>query len=69
MKPYRFILIALPAILLFSCVSSKKFKAAQNEYTILQTRYTSLQGELNTCNDDKANLNGLKTGWKMIMLC
>ena len=29
---------------------------------ILQTRYTSLQGELNTCNNEKANLNRLKTG-------
>src|SRR5689334_16659211 len=62
MKIHALVLPAVTAIVLCSCVSSKKFKAAQNEYTILQTRYTSLQGELNTCNDDKANLNRLKTG-------
>jgi len=56
------LLVLFLALSLFSCVSSKKFKAAQNEYTILQTRYTSLQGELNTCNDEKANLNRAKTG-------
>jgi chemotaxis protein MotB len=47
---------------LFSCVSSKKFKTAQNEYTILQTKYAGLEGELNACNEDKANLNRQKTG-------
>jgi chemotaxis protein MotB len=61
MKLNHLILLFL-TLSLFSCVSSKKFKAAQNEYTILQTRYTSLQGELNTCNDEKANLNRAKTG-------
>ena len=58
----NYLAILILSLSLFSCVSSKKFKASQNEYTILQTRYTSLQGELNTCNDDKANLNRIKTG-------
>ena len=62
MKLKPFLIIAAAPLLLFSCVSSKKFKTAQNEYTLLQTRYTSLQGELNACNDEKANLNRLKTG-------
>ncbi len=55
----------IPALctgLLSSCVSSKKFKTAQSDYVILQGRYTSLQGELNTCMDEKANLNRLKNG-------
>ena len=62
MKLKPFLVIAAAPLLLFSCVSSKKFKTAQNEYTLLQTRYTTLQGELNACNDEKANLNRLKTG-------
>ena len=62
MKLNQILLVASSAILLFSCVSSKKFKTAQNEYTILETKYTTLQGELNACNDEKANLNRLKTG-------
>jgi chemotaxis protein MotB len=62
MKPYQFIWIVLPVTFLFSCVSSKKFKAEQARYTVLETRYTGLQGELNTCNDEKSNLNRAKTG-------
>lgn len=62
MKLNQILLVASSAMLLFSCVSSKKFKTAQNEYTILETKYTTLQGELNACNDEKANLNRLKTG-------
>ncbi len=58
---HTLMILATPA-LLFSCISSKKFKAAQNEYTILQTRFNGLQSDLNNCNDDKANLNRQKTG-------
>lgn len=47
---------------LFSCVSSKKFKAKESEYVILQTKYTGLEGQLNACNDDKTNLSRLKSG-------
>jgi chemotaxis protein MotB len=49
---------------LVSCVSSKKFKASQADYTGLQTKFTKLQGDLDGCNDarslaenDKAGLN------------
>ena len=49
------IMIALPA-LLFSCVSSKKFKKSQADYVVLQTKYTQLQGDLNNCNDAKNDL-------------
>lgn len=62
MKLNQLILMASSSLLIFSCVSSKKFKAAQNEYTILQTKYTGLEGQLNACNDDKAKLNQQKTG-------
>src|SRR5690606_2209148 len=62
MKLKPFLFVATSSVMLFSCVSSKKFKAAQNDYTLLETKYTTLQGELNACNDEKANLNRLKTG-------
>lgn len=61
MKLSQLVLMVASPVLLFSCVSSKKFKAAQNEYTILQTRFNGLQSDLNNCNDDKANLNRQKT--------
>lgn len=62
MKLNQFLLTAGSSVLLFSCVSSKKFKAAQADYATLQTKNTQLQGDLNTCIDDKANLNRQKSG-------
>jgi chemotaxis protein MotB len=56
------ILPAAASLLLFSCVSSKKFKTAQAQYADLQTRYTQLQGDLTNCNDAKADLNRQKSG-------
>jgi len=50
------------SILLFSCVSSKKFKKSQADYTALQTQYTQLQGSLNDCNNQKADLSRQKDG-------
>lgn len=61
MKFHQLLVIASASLVIFSCVSSKKFKAAQNEYTILQTRFNGLQNDLNNCNDDKANLNRQKS--------
>lgn len=43
-----------------SCVSSKKFKAEQARYNELNTRYVSLQGDLKSCNDAKAELTSQK---------
>jgi chemotaxis protein MotB len=56
-----FMVIALP-LLLISCVSSKKFKKSQADYTALQTKYTALEGDLKTCNDAKADLTRQKSG-------
>lgn len=61
MKFHQLLVITSASLVMFSCVSSKKFKAAQNEYTILQTRFNGLQSDLNNCNDDKANLNRQKS--------
>jgi len=56
MNAKQFVLPALSAIFLFSCVSSKKFKKSQADYAGLQTQYTQVQGDLSACNDEKANL-------------
>jgi chemotaxis protein MotB len=61
MKRNQLILTIASSLLLFSCVSSKKFKTAQLQYTELEGRYTLLQGDLNKCNDEKAALNSQKT--------
>lgn len=55
------IMAAAASSLLFSCVSSKKFKTAQAEIQSLQSRQTQLQGDLNNCNDAKAELGRQKT--------
>jgi chemotaxis protein MotB len=54
-------LIAIP-VLLFSCVSTKKFKAAQAEYAQLQIKYNQSQTDLGACNDAKAELGRQKAG-------
>lgn len=48
--------VVFSCILLFSCVSSKKFKKSQADYAELQTRFTQTQGDLSNCNDAKAEL-------------
>ena len=52
MKNFLLALIAVP-ILLFSCVSSKKFKATKADYDQLQIRYKT---DLGNCNDAKDEL-------------
>lgn len=54
------VIIALP-VLLFSCVSSKKFKKSQADYATLQTQHAQVQGELAGCNDAKAELTRQKS--------
>jgi chemotaxis protein MotB len=44
------------ALLFSSCVSSKKFKKSQADYSALQTRYQTLEGSLSDCNNQKAGL-------------
>ena len=56
MKQLQKILPLLLAVFLFSCVSTKKFKASQVQYDQLQLKYTQLQGKLNDCNDGKNDL-------------
>jgi len=53
----RLVAIALLSSFLFaSCVSSKKFKKSQSDYTELQNKNGQLQTTLNNCTDEKADL-------------
>lgn len=56
MKPKFVAIAALSSLLLFSCVSSKKFKKSQADYAELQIKLTQVQGDLTSCNDAKAEL-------------
>jgi chemotaxis protein MotB len=49
------------SFLLFSCVSSKKFKQSQAELADLQTKYGQVETSLNNCNTEKADLARQKT--------
>lgn len=49
--------LALATLVLFtSCVSSKKFKSAQEDYVRLQNQYTTLEKENKECGEEKAIL-------------
>src|SRR6185295_4238657 len=54
MKSTTFLLTI--CVVLFSCVSSKKFKKSQADYATLQTQYSQLQCSVNDCNTQKADL-------------
>lgn len=54
MKFTHVLLVALTPVVLFSCVSTKKFKAEQQKYTQLNDAYAKLQGDLKNCEDQKA---------------
>src|SRR5687768_10266133 len=60
MKVSLFILAACSSVFLFSCVSSKKYKAEQARYETLNTTYTQLQSSLKNCEDEKAEANKQK---------
>jgi chemotaxis protein MotB len=49
-------LTGLLPIMLFSCVSSKKFKALQSKYDSLDKSYSALQNDLKNCNSKTADL-------------
>ena len=57
MKNFLLLFIAAP-VLLFSCVSSRKFKATKAEYDQLQVRYKT---DLGSCNDAKTELDRQKS--------
>jgi chemotaxis protein MotB len=57
MKLKPVLMFVVGSTLLFSCVSSKKFKALTGKYDELSTSYTGVQNDLKTCRDEKAELD------------
>jgi chemotaxis protein MotB len=60
MKPRSFLLIAAAPLLLYSCVSGKKFKTAQSDIAKWQDKYNTLQAENDTCGQEKGILTRQK---------
>ncbi|HTQ63578.1 MAG TPA: OmpA family protein [Puia sp.] len=65
MKFRNFLLLGLCSVLLFSCVSTKKFKEAQAKaqarFDSLMNEYSKLQNDLKNCNNQTADLNKQKS--------
>lgn len=61
MKVYHLLLASAASMLLFSCVSTKKYKTIERQYVESQDQNRKLNENLTTCNDDKATLNRQKT--------
>ena len=49
-------LVGVLPVMLFSCVSSKKFKSLQSKYDSLNNAYGNLQNDLRNCNNKTASL-------------
>src|SRR5215471_4320465 len=54
MKVSYLVLVAFTSVSLFSCVSSKKFKAEQARYAELSNKHAALLTDLKSCEDAKA---------------
>jgi len=54
MKCKQLLFTGLSSLLLFSCVSSKKYKGEIAKYEQLNGNYVKLQGDLKSCEDAKA---------------
>jgi chemotaxis protein MotB len=57
MKWQKFTLVAAASLLLFSCVSTKKFDSLNKKYDELNASYTGVQNDLRSCRDEKAELD------------
>jgi chemotaxis protein MotB len=53
MKPTKFLFAALLPLILFSCVSQKKFKGEQARYADLVIKQTQIQADLTSCINDR----------------
>ena len=61
MKIQQSLLLSLLPLLLFSCVSSKKFKSEQAKNAELTSKYSTLLGEYNDCQKNKNDLTAQKS--------
>ncbi|MDR3716863.1 MAG: OmpA family protein [Puia sp.] len=55
-------LVGLLPVVLFSCVSSKKFKSLQSKYDDLNKAYANLQNDLKNCNSRTKDLTDKSNG-------
>lgn len=60
MKLRSLLLVAAAPLLLYSCVSSKKFKTSQADIAKLQDKYKTLETENNACGEEKGILTRQK---------
>ena len=60
MRNKQLLLVGLLPALLFSCVSSKKFKDAESKNAELTTKYSTLLGEYNDCQKQKGDVTAQK---------
>jgi len=60
MKLNHFIVLAASSVLLFSCVSSKKYKTAQADYAALEEKFKTSQSDLAECSTEKGTLSRQK---------
>ncbi len=58
----HFLWLGILSVSLFSCVSSKKFKAEQERYAALNTTYLQLQESLKSCQDSSVENARKKAG-------
>jgi chemotaxis protein MotB len=56
MKIFKLFTIVFTLLFFTSCVSSKKFKSVQADYSGLEIRYKTLETNFNDCSNQKANL-------------
>jgi len=61
MKIQQSLILSLLPLLLFSCVSSKKFKSEQAKNADLTSKYSTLLGEYNDCQKNKNDLTAQKS--------
>lgn len=57
MKLQQLTIVLAGSMLMFSCVSTKKFDSLNKKYDELNTSYTGVQNDLRTCRDEKAELD------------
>lgn len=55
-----YLMAAIIAVSLLSCVSSKKFKTKEADYNKLEERFNTLQKDMNECGEEKAILTRQK---------
>jgi chemotaxis protein MotB len=57
MKLQQLTIALAGSMLMFSCVSTKKFDSLNKKYDELNTSYTGVQNDLRACRDEKADLD------------